>query len=129
LERVREAPEIILDGAHNPAGARALARYIERFFAGRRVWLVYGAMRDKAVAEMAGILFPLAQEVILTAPAQARAVRPEILGELVDHPRRCLAARLAEAIEIVRREAAPEDAVFISGSLFLAGEARSLLVG
>jgi dihydrofolate synthase/folylpolyglutamate synthase len=129
LERVREAPEIILDGAHNPAGARALARYMERFFAGRRVWLIYGAMRDKAVAEMAGILFPLAQEVILTAPAQARAVRPEILGELVDHPRRRLAARLAEAIEIVRREAAPEDAVFISGSLFLAGEARSLLVG
>jgi dihydrofolate synthase/folylpolyglutamate synthase len=129
LERVREAPEIILDGAHNPAGARALARYIERFFAGRRVWLIYGAMRDKAVAEMAGILFPLAQEVILTAPAQARAVRPEILAELVDHPRRRLAPRLAEALEIIRREAAPEDAVFISGSLFLAGEARSLLLG
>ena len=129
LERVREAPEIILDGAHNPAGARALARYIERFFAGRRVWLVYGAMRDKAVAEMAGILFPLAQEIILTAPAQARAVRPEILAELADHPRPRLAPRLAQALEIVRREAAPEDAVFISGSLFLAGEARSLLVG
>ena len=129
LERVREAPEIILDGAHNPAGARALARYIERFFAGRRVWLIYGAMRDKAVAEMAGILFPLAQEVILTAPTQARAVRPEILAELADHPRPRLAPRLADALEIVRREAAPEDAVFISGSLFLAGEARSLLVG
>ena len=129
LERVSEAPEIVLDGAHNPAGARALARYIERFFAGRRVWLIYAAMRDKAVAEMAGILFPLAHEVILTAPAQARAVRPEILRDLVDHPRLRTAPRLAEALDIVRQEAAPGDAVFISGSLFLVGEARGRLVG
>jgi dihydrofolate synthase/folylpolyglutamate synthase len=85
-------------------------------------------MRDKAVAEMAGILFPLAHQVILTAPAQARAVRPEVLRELVDHPRLRAVPRLAEALDIVRQEAAPEDAVFISGSLFLAGEARSLLV-
>jgi dihydrofolate synthase/folylpolyglutamate synthase len=128
LERVASAPDIILDGAHNPAGARALARYIERFFAGRRVWLIYGAMRDKAVAEMAGILFPLAYQVILTAPAQARAVRPEILLDLVDHPRVRVAAPLAEALALVRREAAPEDAVFISGSLFLVGEARQRLL-
>ena len=59
LERVSEQPEIILDGAHNPAGARALAAYIERFYAGRRVRLIYGAMRDKAVDEIGGILFPL----------------------------------------------------------------------
>ena len=51
-------PEIILDGAHNPAGARALAAYIERFYAGRRVRLIYGAMRDKAIDEIGGILFP-----------------------------------------------------------------------
>jgi folylpolyglutamate synthase/dihydropteroate synthase len=56
-------------------------------------------------------------------------VRPEVLRELVDHPRLRAVPRLAEALDIVRQEAAPEDAVFISGSLFLAGEARSLLVG
>src|SRR6202161_370580 len=58
LERVSERPEIILDGAHNPAGARALAAYIDRFYSHRRVRLIYGAMRDKAIAEIAGILFP-----------------------------------------------------------------------
>src|SRR5581483_4032131 len=52
LERLSERPEIVVDGAHNPAGARALARYIERFYAGRRVRLIFGAMRDKAVAEI-----------------------------------------------------------------------------
>jgi dihydrofolate synthase/folylpolyglutamate synthase len=127
LERLSTAPEIILDGAHNPAGARALAAYIERFYRGRRVWLIYGAMRDKAVSEMAAILFPLADQVILTAPEQARAVRPELIRDMVDHPRLRTAARLPGALEILK-EAAPEDVVFISGSLFLVGEARALLV-
>ncbi len=60
--------------------------YIQRFYAGRRVWLVYGAMRDKAVSEVASLLFPLAHNVILTAPANARAVRPEVVRTLVNHP-------------------------------------------
>ncbi|MGC8793840.1 MAG: bifunctional folylpolyglutamate synthase/dihydrofolate synthase [Bryobacteraceae bacterium] len=127
LERVASHPDVYLDGAHNPAGARALASYIERFHRGRRIWLVYGAMRDKAVAEMAGILFPLADEVIATAPAQPRAVRPELIRELADHPRLRIAARLDDALALLR-EAAREDAVFITGSLFLVGEARARLV-
>jgi dihydrofolate synthase/folylpolyglutamate synthase len=127
LERVAAAPEIILDGAHNPAGARALAAYINRFFDGRRVWLLYGAMRDKAVGEMAAILFPLADEIVATAPSQARAVRPETIRKLADHPRVRTAATVAEALSLVRSQAAPEDAIFVSGSLFLVAEARKLL--
>ncbi len=86
LERVREQPEIILDGAHNPAGARALAAYIDRFYSGRRVRLIFGAMRDKAVEEIGGILFPRAAEVIVTAPRQARALAPEAILRASDHP-------------------------------------------
>jgi dihydrofolate synthase/folylpolyglutamate synthase len=127
LERAGRQPDIILDGAHNPAGARALAAYIRRFFEGRRIWLIYGAMRDKAVEEMAAILFPLAAEIIATAPEQARALRPETIAALADHPRLRTAATLDEALAIVRSEAAPEDAIFISGSLFLVGEARRKL--
>ena len=123
-----ERPDIFLDGAHNPAGARALAAYIRRFHAGRRIWLVYGAMRDKAVAEMAGILAPVAEEVILTAPAGVRAVRPQVLAQLFDHPRTRAAASLSEALALAR-EAPPAAAVFITGSLFLVGEARARLVG
>ncbi|MGH9592445.1 MAG: bifunctional folylpolyglutamate synthase/dihydrofolate synthase, partial [Bryobacteraceae bacterium] len=81
LEHVAPNPDIILDGAHNPAGARALAGYIERFYRGRKLWLIYGAMRDKAIEEVAGVLFPLADELVLTAPDSARALRPEALAE------------------------------------------------
>ena len=126
LERVAEHPEIILDGAHNPAGARALAAYLDRFYDPLRVWMIYGAMRDKAVAELAGILFPRARHVIVTAPAQARAARPEAIRELSDHHSIEVAPNLRTALALAGR-AAPEDAIFITGSLFLVGEARALL--
>lgn len=128
LERVAKGPDIFLDGAHNPAGARALAAYIRRFHSGRQVWLVYGAMRDKAVAEMAGILGPVASEVVFAAPGQARAVRPEILLELFDHPRARTVPDFSTALALIRKEAGAGDAVFVTGSLFLVGEARAALV-
>jgi dihydrofolate synthase/folylpolyglutamate synthase len=124
LERVTESPEVILDGAHNPAGIRALAAYIRRFYSGKRVWLVYATMRDKSVGEIGELLSPLAHEIVLTAADSPRAVRPEALVELFDHPRIRVTQGLAEALNVVS-EAAPDDAIFITGSLYLVGEARS----
>ena len=126
LELVSERPEIVLDGAHNPAGARALAAYIDRFYSGRNVRLIYGAMRDKAVAEMGGILFPHAREVIVTAPREARAMAPETLSRIAEHPNMRIAPGIEEALEMVAG-AAPEDAIFITGSLFLVAEVRAIL--
>jgi dihydrofolate synthase/folylpolyglutamate synthase len=126
LERISRHPEIILDGAHNPAGARALAAYIDRFYSSRRVRLIYGAMRDKSVAEMGGILFPLAQQVIVTAPRQSRALAPETMLEIVDHSDLRTAATLEQALEMVS-DSGPDDVVFVTGSLFLVAEARAIL--
>jgi dihydrofolate synthase/folylpolyglutamate synthase len=127
LERVSECPEIILDGAHNPAGARALAAYIQRFYSHRRVRLIYGAMRDKAIEEISGVLFPQAQQVIVTAPRQARALSPEAIGQISDHPNLLTAPDIRAALALVR-DAAREDVIFVTGSLFLVAEARALLV-
>jgi dihydrofolate synthase/folylpolyglutamate synthase len=127
LEHVSERPEIILDGAHNPAGARALAAYIERFYGGRRVRLIYGAMRDKAVEEIGSVLFPLAQQVIVTAPRQPRALDPGAMREIARHPGLQTAPSIEEALALVK-DAGPEDAIFITGSLFLVAEARELIL-
>jgi dihydrofolate synthase/folylpolyglutamate synthase len=123
LERVSEHPEIILDGAHNPAGTQALVDYIRRFYSGRNLWLVYGVMRDKAVDEMTSLLFPLAGRIILTAPDNSRALPPEQIP--ADDP--IITHSVAEALQSLRR-AAPDEVVFITGSLFVVGEARHLLV-
>ena len=125
LERVAADPDIILDGAHNPAGARALAEYIRHFFAEEPVRIIYGAMRDKAVEEVTDTLFPLAHEVIVTAPDQPRAVTPESLAPMFDHPNIRTAATIVEAL---RRAREKPMTTFVTGSLFLVGEARALLV-
>ncbi len=126
LERVSTHPELWLDGAHNPAGARALAAYIHRFHAGRRVGMVFGAMRDKSVEEIAGILFPVAAELIVTAPDQPRALRPDAILEMEPHPNARPAPDVRAALEALRAGSA--DVWFLTGSLYLVGEARAILV-
>jgi dihydrofolate synthase/folylpolyglutamate synthase len=131
LERFPGPPETILDGAHNPAGARALADYIRRFFAGEPVRLIFGAMRDKAVDEVTNTLFPLAEEIILTAPAQPRALHPGSLVELLGETEKAR-AHVTESVREALQLAAERDmtrpmTTFVSGSLFLVGEARELL--
>jgi dihydrofolate synthase/folylpolyglutamate synthase len=127
LEFVAPNPDILLDGAHNPAGARALARYLARFFPNRRIWMIYGAMRDKAVEEVTGILFPLASELIFPVLDSSRALRPEALVELAGRGQ--TAANIGGAMDVLKSRAEQEDisddVVVITGSLFLVGEARA----
>ena len=123
LEQISPNPDIVLDGAHNPAGAQALARYIARHYPDRKRWMIFGAMRDKAVAEVGAILFPLADELILTAAATPRSATPGDLLALSGRGR--TAANIAAALDLVAREASADDVIFITGSLFLVGEARA----
>jgi dihydrofolate synthase / folylpolyglutamate synthase len=125
LERVARNPDIIIDGAHNPAGARALAAYIQQFFANEPIRIVFGAMRDKAVDEVISTLFPLAAEVMVTTPDQPRALNAESLLEVSDHPNLVVAPTVPDAIRMIRDKPMT---TFITGSLFLVGEARRLLV-
>lgn len=126
LEFVSQNPDFVLDGAHNPAGAAALASYIRRFCADRPVWIVYGAMRDKAIEEVTAHLFPLADRLILTTPNFPRALRPQSILEIAGHRNPVVAETVSSAIEIART--APADAViFFTGSLFLVGEVRAIL--
>ncbi len=127
LEIVARAPDLILDGAHNPAGAAALADYIRDVYAGRPIWIVYGAMRDKAIDEVTSYLFPLASRLILTAPQMPRALRPEAIASMTEHGDITLAATIEEAVEIARTAPA-EAAVFFTGSLFVVGDARQALL-
>jgi dihydrofolate synthase/folylpolyglutamate synthase len=135
LERISESPDIVLDGAHNPAGARALADYIREFFADeasttgfRPVRIIFGAMRDKAVEEVTNTLFPLAAEVILTAPDQPRALNPQVLAGVAGSGNVLVADSLRAALELAREmDVRTPMTTFVTGSLFLVGEARACL--
>jgi dihydrofolate synthase/folylpolyglutamate synthase len=126
LEKLQSSPDVYCDGAHNPGAARELATFLEQNFAGRKIWLLYAALRDKAVDEVAGLLFPLAAEVIFTEPRTSRAVSATQLAEIAGHH----AAKFSvipdaeRAFEHALAEAAPQDAIFITGSLYLVGQLR-----
>ena len=126
LERIAQRPDIYLDGAHNPAAAREIAVFWDAFLKGRTIYLIYGAMRDKAVDEIAGLLFPRATAVLLTSPDQPRAISARVLAELTSHhaQRVEVIGDPGQALERALELASPEDIIFITGSLFLVGDLR-----
>lgn len=125
LEVIQRDPTFILDGAHNPSGAAALAAHIREFYSRKPVWLVYGAMRDKAIEEVTSQLFPLADKLIVTAPNFPRALRPQAILDVHPHPNAVIAETVAEA-RALAQGAQADAAVFFTGSLFLVGEMKAL---
>jgi dihydrofolate synthase/folylpolyglutamate synthase len=123
LEHVSPNPDVVLDGAHNPAGARALERYLNRFYGDRKKWMIFGAMGDKAVPEIGAILFPLASELILTAADSSRSMPPAELAAIAGRGR--TTSNVVDALQLAAREASDGDAIIVTGSLFLVGEARA----
>ena len=126
LEKLQSGPDVYLDGAHNPGAARELAHFLEQNFAGRRIWMVYGALRDKAVDEVAGQLFPHVAEVIFTEPRTSRALSASRLAEIAAHHASSFTviSSAEQALDQALAQAAPNDAVFITGSLYLVGQLR-----
>jgi len=127
LERLATQPDLYLDGAHNPAGARELLKFWKENYEGRRIFLVYGAMRDKAVDEISSLLFPHATAVVLTEPHHPRAISAPLLAEMTSHDAKdtIVVRDPGEALETALERAGAQDAVFATGSLYLVGELRS----
>lgn len=123
LELVRRSPDTYLDGAHNVAGAAALADFIRETKGSRRVWTIFGVMRDKQIDRIGELLFPLADELILVAPNSPRAMA----ASEIPAAKARIAASVPEALAMTAA-AAPNDLIFITGSLYLVGEARPLLL-
>jgi dihydrofolate synthase/folylpolyglutamate synthase len=124
--------EWILDVAHNPAGAWALRAGL-RTAADQEVprALVFGCLRDKPVMEMAQILFPLFETVIIAPMHTARAAALEdLLAAARSTGTPAIAAdSVAHALELARRHRPQGGQVVVSGSVYLVGEARTLLLG
>jgi dihydrofolate synthase / folylpolyglutamate synthase len=118
-------PRLLFDGAHNPAGAAALREYLDEFIT-EPITLVFGAMRDKNLAEMAEILFSRAQRLILTQPDNLRSATLETLQQYIPNAIADRATSLEPApnTAILRaREQTPADGLIcVTGSLYLVGE-------
>jgi dihydrofolate synthase/folylpolyglutamate synthase len=131
MERVAERPDIYLDGAHNPASAQQLAATIRDLKSSyRKLVLVIGILGDKDFRGIVGALVPLADRVVVTKPQYARALDVQTLASEVRklHGSVASAGTIGEAIGMARDGAAPDDLILATGSLYVVGDARALLV-
>jgi dihydrofolate synthase/folylpolyglutamate synthase len=133
---VRRNPTVLLDGAHNPAGAQALATAIVDGFDFTRLVGVIGVLADKDVRGVLEALEPVLSAIVVTQNASPRAMPAEELGGLADEifgrdrveVRRRLDDAIESAISIAEDETEYGGAgVIVFGSLVTVGEARTLL--
>lgn len=130
LEIFPQKPPVLLDGAHNPAGSRALRDYLQEF-APRPLTLVFGAMRDKQLDQIGEILFPLADLLILTTVENPRSASIEMLRPIAERFARgkvIETAASAKALTIAMESTAPRGMIAIAGSLYLVGELRETII-
>jgi dihydrofolate synthase/folylpolyglutamate synthase len=129
LQIVRRDPWMILDGAHNPDGARALAASLRGLFGDARVTFVLGVYADKDARGIVDALVPLAARIIVTRAASERAADPATLAALVGgRTPTTVAASVPEALSVA---ASLRDTpiVCVAGSLAVVGEALQHLAG
>ncbi|HYE65051.1 MAG TPA: folylpolyglutamate synthase/dihydrofolate synthase family protein [Pyrinomonadaceae bacterium] len=130
LEMRRGRPAMLFDGAHNAAGALALRQYLDEFV-DAPVTLIFGAMRDKDLSEIAAVLFPIANRLILTQPENPRAATLEMLKRAVplrfDPSKVTLTTRVGEALAAALEQTPPGGLICVTGSLYLVGETQNIL--
>lgn len=130
LELWEGPPRILFDGAHNPAAARALREYLDEFVK-EPITMIFGAMRDKVLNEMAAALFPKADELILTSLDNPRAANMEMLMTAVpenfDKSRMYKASSVSKALRLARQVTPADGLICVTGSLYLVGAVQEII--
>jgi dihydrofolate synthase/folylpolyglutamate synthase len=130
LETIGKNPAFILDGAHNPQAARMLKEEIKKFKKDKKITMLFGVLKDKDRTTIMQELFPLANKIVLLEPNTERAVPLEILekeGQIYNKNIKT-SRNLASTIKKLKKATSNNDIIFICGSLYLVGEARSILL-
>ena len=128
--RLERIDRFLLDAAHNPAGAKALRYYLDEFV-DQPITLIFGAMKDKNVEEIAEILFPKAEHVVLTEPSNTRAMPVEEVADLVptsfDQGRLFKYPDVADALSKAEAVTPENGIILVTGSLYLVGDIKRIL--
>ena len=128
FEVMLERPAVVLDGAHNGEGVKALVETIEDFRQGRRIKLLFASMEDKEWRLMLNMLVDVVDEVVLTRVSMERSADPK---QLASHVAGRVSHRVMndahQALASLLADARPEDIVLVAGSLYLLGEVRPVV--
>ncbi|MBM7854539.1 dihydrofolate synthase/folylpolyglutamate synthase [Desulfohalotomaculum tongense] len=123
-------PAVVLDGAHNAAGARSLVQTLKQQFAGRRMVLVLGMLSDKERQKVIDALVPLAAAVVVTKPNNPRCGNWRQVADWARRyiPRVYVREQVPRAVDTALDIAGLQDVVCVTGSLYMLAEAREYLL-
>jgi len=118
---------IVLDGAHNPAGAEMLANALEQYFAGQEITLVLGAMQDKDFQSICATLAPLGKRIVVTRVGSERAAAPVALLDCCQKANAKAQVQAVDTLADALNSTQHDKIVVVTGSLHFIGEAMELL--
>lgn len=129
LEVLERKPTILIDGAHNIAGIKALRKNVQKYFKYNKIYLLLGILADKQVKEMIEEITPMAEKVYALTPHSERA---ELSEDLKIEIKKCNSNVVSmenyeEAFLSALKEADKEDLILISGSLYMIGDMRKII--
>ena len=129
LEVLGKKPTIVIDGAHNIDGIKALRKNVEKYFKYNKIYLLLGILADKQVKQMIEEIAPIAEKIYALTPHSERAELSEDLkNEILKYNSNTIALEsYEEAFLLVLKEAKEEDLILISGSLYMIGDMRKII--
>lgn len=129
MEVLSHSPLCLLDGGHNPGCAQALREALERLVPGKKT-AVIGMLADKDSAAALELIGPQFERIIAVTPNNPRALPAEDLARTAARfcPQTLVAEDCSQAVSLAAAHLAPEDALIVCGSFYLAGEIRDLLI-
>lgn len=128
FEIVPGSPVIIIDGAHNPDGAKVLRQNLDQVFPGRKITFALGILRDKDVTGIIRELIRVTDTVVTVQPISYRAATPEEIAQEIKACHVEAAATIEAGIDRAKQLAGSEGIVCVAGSLYLIGEARQIIL-
>ncbi len=129
LEVMSRKPTIIIDGAHNVHGLKAVSKVLEKFFVREKIILVLGILADKDVISMLDVIIPKVNKVVVTEPNNPRALSVDRLGTMVEKYNLPVIKEkdISRAVSHALDWADHEDTIVFCGSLYMIGQVRALL--
>ena len=128
LERISQKPDVILDGAHNPAGAAVLRAALDKYYSGKKICFIFGMMGDKDISQVITTLFRKEDTIFaVRADEGTRAAEPEALAAQIGSQAKAM-HDLAEAYKTALAEVGEDGLVCVCGSLYLVGTFKKMLL-
>ncbi|MEG1141362.1 MAG: folylpolyglutamate synthase/dihydrofolate synthase family protein [Clostridia bacterium] len=129
IEKIKENPIFIIDGAHNQDGAKSLAKALDRNFKGNNLTMIIGMLEDKDIDGVLEILMPRFNKVITTTPDNPRAISSHILKEKISKYVANVVDKkdIYDAVNYTLENANEDDIIISAGSLYMIGLVRTII--